>query len=94
MKTSAEFIIALIAASIFVFESNKEKTLVTRFTVTIVSAAMGFSLAPDLSVYVGGSLVITGLLVTAFGFLFLEMASALLSDIPFIKEVIKKRFGK
>jgi len=90
---SVEFYIALIAAALFVYETNKEKTFRSRFLITLTSAGLGFSVAPELSHWVGGSLVITGILVTALGFLALEVASAIVSDRNFIKELVKNRFG-
>lgn len=88
---SIEFIIAIIAAAFFVFESNKSKSLLSRFNITIGSAGLGFSAAPEVSEHIGGFLVITGMLITAIGFLILEVIVALLSDINFIKKIIEKK---
>lgn len=89
-----EFYIAIIAAALFVYESNKDKPFLSRFLVTISSAGFGFSLAPEVADYVGGPLTLTGLLITALGFLTLEIASALISDRQFVKDLIVKRLGK
>jgi len=94
MKPSIEFYIAILAAACFVFESNKDKPLVSRFLITIASAGLGFSLSPELSVHLGGSIALTGILVTALGFLVLEVTSAIISDTSFIKNIIAKRMGK
>lgn len=90
---SLEFYIAVIGASLFVFEINKDKTFLSRFTITIASAGFGLSLAPEVSKYVFGSVNLTALLITALGFLVLEVLSAIISDIDFIKKIIEKRTG-
>jgi hypothetical protein len=89
-----EFYIAVLAAAVFVFESNKDKPFWSRFMITISSAGFGFSLAPEVSMYVSVPLTITGLLITALGFLVLEVSVALISDRQFVKEAIIKRLSK
>ena len=89
-----DFYIAIAAAAIFVYESNKDKPFLSRFFITIASAGFGFSLAPEVAQEVGGPMVITGLLITSLGFLVLEILAAIVADRAFIKDVIKKRFGK
>lgn len=89
-----EFYVAIIAASLFVYEGNKNKPFLSRFFVTISSAGFGFSLAPEVSDFIGGPLTLTGLLITALGFLTLEIAAAVISDRQFVKEIITKRLGK
>ena len=89
-----EFYIAILAASVFVYENNKDKPFLSRFLITISSAGFGFSLAPEVAEYIGAPMTITGLLITALGFLALEITAALVSDRAFIKELIKKRIGE
>ena len=89
-----EFYVAIAAAALFVYESNKDKPFYSRFFVTIASAGFGFSLAPEVSEYMNGPLTITGLLITALGFLVLEIAAAVVSDRQFVKDLILRRFGK
>lgn len=86
-----EFYIAILAAAAFVFESNKDKPFMSRFIITISSAGFGFSVAPELSQYIGGSLTFTGILVTALGFLVLEVTAAIIADTAFIKNIIAKK---
>lgn len=88
-----EVYIAIIAAALFVFETNKDKPLWSRFLITMSSAGFGFSLGPDLAEQTGQSLVLTGIIVTALGFLVLEVSVALLSDTAFMKKIIAKRVG-
>lgn len=89
-----EFYVAILAAAAFVFESNKEKPFFSRFMITIASAGFGFSVAPELSIYVGGSLTFTGILVTALGFLILEVTAAIIADTSFVKKMIEKRLER
>ena len=93
MMDNVKFYIAIIASAIFVYESNKDKTFLSRFFITVSSAGLGFSVAPELSSYVGGSLTLTGILITALGFLVLEVLFAIISDVTFIKKLISKKVG-
>ena len=88
-----EFYVALIASAMYVFENNKEKPFLSRFFITLSSAGFGFSVAPELSKYIFGSLTLTGILVTALGFLVLEVTSAVVSDTAFVNKIIGKRLG-
>lgn len=88
---SPEFYIAILASALFVFESNKEKPFWSRFLITVSSAGFGFSLSPDLAEYVGASQTLIGILVTALGFLILEVSAAIVSDIEFVKRMIEKK---
>lgn len=85
--------IAIIAAALYVFESNNERAFFSRLLMTLCSAALGLSLMADLSQYTGLPETITGLLVTAFGYIVLEIGTALVKDRDFVKEVIRKKFG-
>jgi hypothetical protein len=89
-----EFYVAIAAAALYVFQSNEDKPFKSRFLITMASAGFGFSIAPDLTAYIGWSLTITGILVTALGFLALETVSAMVSDVPFVKGLIQKKFGQ
>jgi len=91
MDTPMKFIVAIIASAIFVYESNKSKPFWSRLLITVSSAGFGFSVAPDFTQYIGGSLTLTGILVTALGFLILEVTAAIVSDVGFIKKLIEKR---
>ncbi len=89
-----DFYIAIMASAIFVFQSNKEKNIWSRLLITISSAGFGFSLAPELAHYIGGSLSLTGILVTALGFLSLEVTAAIIADTSFVKGIISKKLGQ
>ena len=89
----AEFYVTIVAASIYVWESNKERPLASRFSMTISSALMGFSAGPSVAEYVGGSELLVTLLVTAIGFLMLELLTALIKDRKAVTEIIIKRLG-
>ena len=88
-----EFYLSIVAAAIYVWESNTERPVVSRFLITISSALLGLSLAPTLSDYVGFPEIISAVLVTAVGFLVLEIAAALIKDREYVKEIIKRRLG-
>lgn len=88
-----QFYVAIVAAAMYVFETNKDKPISSRFFITLSSAGFGFSVSPELSHYIFGSLVLTGVLITALGFLFLELSSSIVSDTGLAKNIIKKRWG-
>jgi hypothetical protein len=94
MEALHNFYVAIVAGALFVYESNKEKPFVSRFMITLSSAGFGFSLGPSVATYIGGPLPLTGLIITALGFLVLELLTALFSDRQFIKEIFMKWISK
>lgn len=94
MNKPLEFYIAILAAAVYVFQSNEDKPFASRFLITVASAGFGFSIAPDLTLLIGWGLTITGILVTALGFLVLETVSAMVADIPWVKSLVQKRLGQ
>ena len=93
LSKPVEFYVAIVAAAIYVYDSNSERPLKSRFLITISSAMFGFSLGPTLADYVGFPEIIAAFLVTAIGFLILEIGTALIKDREYVKEIIKRRLG-
>lgn len=87
-----EFYVALAGAALYVFSRAKEHTLFQRTIIVAVSAVLGFALAPDLSLLVGWSETIVGVIVTTLAYPLLDLASAIASDRKTIVGIIKGRF--
>lgn len=93
-KVDIQFSIAILAAALYVFETNKDKTMFSRVVITVSSAGLGYSITPELSAHIGGMKILVGILVTALGFLALEVSGAIVRDREFIKEALLRKLGK
>lgn len=91
-ERTIEFWVALLAAALYVFLNSKEKAVHYRILMVASSAGFGFSLAADFSDWLGIGETLSGVIITVFGYLFVDLATALLADRPFIKDFLKSRF--
>lgn len=89
-----EFWVALIGAAIYVYLSSKETGHVHRWFMVASSAMLGFSLSGDFSLFTGLGETFSGVLVTVFGYVLIDMTTALLKDRTFLKQLIVERFSK
>ena len=86
-----EFWLAMAAAAAYVFLNSKEKQIGSRLLMVASSAGFGISLAKDVSNWVGLSENISGVVITVFGYLMIDLATALISDRALVKQFIKSR---
>ena len=91
MDRSTEFWVALVAAAVYVFQNSKEKPLATRSLMVASSAGFGFSLAPDAAKVLGIGETFAGVVIIVFGYVLIDLVTALISDRAFIKDMIARR---
>ena len=94
MNKPAEFWIALAAASFYVFQRSSDRPLLNRLAMTTISAALGYSLTPELSAMTGRPEILTLVVLVTMLYLALDFASALFADRAFLVDAIKKVLGK
>jgi len=94
MTKPLEFWVAIAAGVGFVALRNKSEPLLTRTTIAAISGALGFSLTPDLSIYTGVPEIPIALLITAVGYIALEVLVAIVTDKDLMIAAIKSKLGK
>lgn len=92
MDRSADFLLAMISAIIYVYLNSKERAIHYRVLMVASSAGFGFSLAPEASKYLGIGETLSGVLIIVFGYLILDLFTSIISDRAFMKSLIKRRF--
>lgn len=92
LERSIEFWVALVAAALYVFLNSKEKAIHYRILMVASSAGFGFSLAKDAAAWLGIGETLAGVIIIVFGYLVIDLLTALMSDRAFVKEFIKARF--
>lgn len=94
MGKPLEYWIALLASSAYVFHKGADKSLLSRVTMTAISAALGYSLTPDLSLISGRPEILTLVVVTSTVYLVLDFVSVLISDREFLSALLKRIIKK
>lgn len=94
MQKPIEFWVALITGALIVMVRNHERTFLTRTLLAGISAGIGFSLTPDIASMTGRSETIVVMVLTAFGYMLMDVAAGLIQDREFLKDIISKRLGK
>ena len=93
LDRSAEVWVGLIAAAAYVFSKGESKSYFTRVLDAGISGGIGFSLAPSAAQWTGNSEAIAAVLVTALGYLGLDILTSVIADRAVIKEIILRRLG-
>lgn len=94
MNKPIEFWIALIAGALIVIERNREKKFPARILIAAISSGIGYSLAPMAAEWTGRGEVLAVMILTAFGYIVMDVVAGLVSDREFLKDVIRDRLGK
>lgn len=94
MSKPIEFWVALGAGILIVIERHKDKPMLSRTAIAGASGGIGYSLASDFALWTGRSEVIGVMLLTAFGYLAMDIGTALISDTALWKRLVEKRLGK
>lgn len=88
-----EYWFALAAGVGFVFMKNRTPSGIYGAAIAGISGLLSFSLAGDVSAWVGWPETIVLVLITAFGYLVLDTAVAVFEDRELVKSIIRKRLG-
>ena len=93
MERPPEFWVGLVAAALYVFRKSESKHLWMRMAEAGISGGLGFSLAPAAAQWAGGSEAIAAVLLTALGYLGLDVLTSIVADRAVIREIILRRLG-
>lgn len=89
-----EYWAVLIGMVLYAASRDAEKEALWRRVVkTVASAFLAVGLSPALSEYLRGSETAATVAIMAFGMLSLDVATALIGDRQFVKDLISKRLG-
>lgn len=88
-----EFWIAVIGAMLYVAERHHTRRLLSRIILVGSSAGLGVGLAPDVAAWSGWSETIVAVVLIVFGYLLLDLGTALIADREFMKSIIRNRLG-
>lgn len=88
-----EYYVAVISAAVFVALQHKDKPWWSRVAIAAVSGGIGYALAGEFAAWTGRSEVLGAFLLTAFGYVALDLAASLLADRKLVREIILKRLG-
>ena len=95
IEKSQEYWFAFTGIILYVaMNDTKRKPVVMWLLRAIVPALLAYALAPDLSKWAGISEPVALVIIVALGPLVLDLAVALIKDTPFLKGLIRSRFGK
>ena len=94
LEKSYEFWAGVLAASVYVYQTHKEKALPSRLLMVVGSSLLGVSLASEVSASRGAPETLCAVLLIAGGYLALDIVGALIQDRKFLQEILSKRFGK
>ena len=84
---------AMVAAAGFVFLKNRHPSPVYGAIVAAISAALGLSLAGDISAWVGWPENLVMVLIVALGYFTLDTGIALFQDRDLVRDIIRRRRG-
>lgn len=89
-----EYWAVLIGMVLYAASRDAEKEALWRRVVkTVASAFLAVGLSPTLAQYLRGSETAATVAIMAFGMLALDVATALIGDRQFVKDLIKSRMG-
>ena len=94
MQKPLEFWVALATGVLIVMLRNHERNFITRSMLGGISAGIGFSLTPDIAAMTGRSETLVVIVLSVFGYMAIDVATGLIQDRDFLKEIIRKRLEK
>lgn len=93
MNKPIEFWVALGVGALIVLERHKDKPVISRMMITAISAGIGYALAPEAAEMTGRSEVLAVMILSAFGYMIIDITTSLIADREFLKDIIKARLG-
>ena len=88
-----EFYIGLAAAMGFAYARIPKQSHLSRALYAGISGGLGYAAAPEIAKATGQSEVLTVIVITALGYILLDLGAELLSNTPWVRSIIKSRLG-
>lgn len=88
-----EYWIALVTGMLIVIERNRTKPALTRVLIAAISGGIGHSLSADFAAWMGRSETLAVMILTATGYLLMDILLSLVSDREWVKGIIKDRIS-
>lgn len=86
-----KFWLAFAASCYHVYRMSHDRPMPTRLAIVAISAALGYSLYSDLSIWTGLTELLVLVLVTVVSYYVLEALSIVVADRSFLQKLIKAR---
>lgn len=94
MNKPLEYWAVLLGMVLYAATRDAEKQpLVKRIVKTLASALLTLGLTPSFAPFVQQSEMVAAVIIMAFGMIILDVATAIVSDREFIKELVRNRIG-
>jgi len=92
---SLEYWAVIIGMIFYVMSRDAEREpVVRRATKTVASALLSYGLSPTLAPITRGSEVLAALAVMALALVLLDTITAIFADREFVKDLVRRKFGK
>lgn len=85
--------IALTAGAAYVFQKSAQRTMAGRVIEAGISGGIGYAVGPDAAAWAGINGALAAILVSALGYLALDVLTSLVADRAMVKEIILRRLG-
>ena len=84
---------AMVVGAAYVFQKSAQKTLAGRAIEAGVSGGLGYAVGSDAAAWAGINGALAAVLVTALGYLTLDVLTSLVSERATVKEIILRLLG-
>ena len=88
-----EFWVALLAGTIYVYRKSENQSRFTRMIEAGISGMLGYSIGPDVALWLKVNDALAVVLVSSFGYLMLDIIASVVADRAVLKSIINKRLG-
>lgn len=85
--------IALAAGAAYVFQKSAQRTLTGRVIEAGVSGGLGYAVGPDAAAWAGVNGAMAAILVSALGYLTLDVLTSLIAERAMVKDIILRMLG-
>lgn len=89
----AEVWIAIVAGAGYVFQKSAQRTLAGRALEAGTSGGLGFAVGPGAAEWAGINPALSAILVSALGYLMLDVLTSLVAERQMVKEIILRMLG-
>lgn len=89
----ADIWVALAVGAAYVFQKSAQQTRTGRVIEAGISGGLGYAVGPDAAAWAGINGALAAVLVTALGYLTLDVLTSLVSERAMVKEIILRLLG-